>query len=549
MLSITSRERLTVASPQDLAAHFADKLSTRASDTTPEPHLEYPSSTVMLHQFRVKKSRVHQVVAHLDPTKSVGDDDISPRVLKQCASSLCSPLTALFRKICHSSILPSCWKISHITPIHKRSLHTAPTTYRPVAVLPTLSNVFERVLQPRQKKHINPFIPPQQFGFMTGSSCADSVVSLARSIITALNQRAEVRLVALDIKGAFDSAWWQGLLCHLQHIGISGLAYELFTSYLSDRFLYVAIREGQSFVLGVSAGVPQVAIWSPLLFNIYIRFLPSVANFTSVMGYIDDHTLLKIIPLKSDQLKAADEINTDLMVLSQFGKQWFIDFAPLKSKSLLISLKHDTMNHPPYNCQIAEVSSLKILGFMFDSSFTWGPHVDMIVSRANTCLSSFLDPPGLSMMYKSFIHSCLEYGHHLYFSAAKSHLKRLDTLQRQAADIYHDTFPSLESRQCAAGIELTYLLLDGEGHGNLQSFCPHFATNVTRRSSRLNDLLDPAWACRLHNPVTFKSLDCFCRSWHAVIPAVWDTLPASLLLQGHIAGWRSVMKALQRSCY
>ena len=34
-----------------------------------------------------------------------------------------------------------------------------------------------------------------------------------------------------------------------------------------------------------------------------------------------------------------------------------------------------------------------------------------------------------------------------------------------------------------------------------------------------------------------------------MIPAVWDTLPASLLLQGHTAGWRSVMKALQRSYY
>ena len=62
-------------------------------------------------------------------------------------------------------------------------------------------------------------------------------------------------------------------------------------------------------------------------------------------------------------------------------------------------------------------------------------------------------------------------------------------------------------------------------------------------------VLDPARACRLYNPVTFKSLDCFCRSWQVVIPAVWDTLPASLLLQGHIAEWRSVMKALQRSCY
>ena len=71
----------------------------------------------------------------------------------------------------------------------------------------------------------------------------------------------------------------------------------------------------------------------------------------------------------------ADELNADLMALSQFGKQWFMDFAPLKTKSLLISLKRDTIDHPPLflnNCPIAEVSSLKILGFVFDSSFIWG---------------------------------------------------------------------------------------------------------------------------------------------------------------------------------
>ena len=74
-------------------------------------------------------------------------------------------------------------------------------------------------------------------------------------------------------------------------------------------------------MLAVSAGVPQGAIWSPLLYNLYIRFLPSVVTFSSV---IDDHTLLKVIPLKSDRLRAADELNTDLMPLSQFGKQWFM---------------------------------------------------------------------------------------------------------------------------------------------------------------------------------------------------------------------------------
>ena len=83
-----------------------------------------------------------------------------------------------------------------------------------------------------------------------------------------------------------------------------------------------------------------------------------------------------------------------------------MDFAPLKTRFLLISLKRDTFDHPPLfmnNCPIAEVSSLKILGFMLDSSFTWGLHMDMIISRtkqklAQLCrLSPYLDSVGLSV--------------------------------------------------------------------------------------------------------------------------------------------------------
>lgn len=83
--------------------------------------------------------------------------------------------------------------------------------------------------------------------------------------------RAKVRLVVLDIKGAFDSVWWQGLLCHLLHIGIDGLAYR---PYLFECFLYVATAEGWSSMLVVSVGVPQGAIWSPLFFNLYIFRCP-----------------------------------------------------------------------------------------------------------------------------------------------------------------------------------------------------------------------------------------------------------------------------------
>ena len=108
------------------------------------------------------------------------------------------------------------------------------------------------------------------------------------------------------------------------------------------------------------------------------------------------------------------------------------------------------------------------------------------------------------------------------------------------------TFPSLESHWNAAAIGLMCRLL---GRGNLQSFLPQFVTTITRRSSRLTGLSDPAQALRLNNPITFKSLDSFHRSWHGAISTIWDTLLANLLLQGHVTRWCSVLKCLQHCCH
>ena len=79
---------------------------------------------------------------------------------------------------------------------------------------------------------------------------------------------------------------------------------------------------------------------------------------------------------------------------------------------------------------------------MFDSSFTWGSHVDIIISKtkqrlAQLChLSSYLEPIDLPTYNVQVF--CLEHGHllyFLYFGTARSHLEYLGALQRQAASV------------------------------------------------------------------------------------------------------------------
>ena len=368
-------------------------------------------------------------------------------------------------------------------------------------VLPTLSRVFELLLITQLQRQISPHIPPEQFGFLKGSSTSDAGVSLASAITTAINQRAEVRLVALDIKGAFDHVRWDGLLKHLWSIGCRGRVFRLFESYLSDRYIRVVTPLDLSDLYPVSAGVPQGAIWSPLLFNLYVRLLPSVPKHCSVVGYADDHTLLTIIPNKVNRITAAANLNANLAALCEYGHHWNIKFAPHKTFSLLISLKSDISNHPPLllnETYIPEVSSVRILGFLFDSSLTWQEHIDSALIRGKQCLGqlyrcrSLLGSHGIATAYKSWIRPMLEYGSILYSGAATTHLNRLDSFQARVENMCGITFPPLTNRRNASILGLTCRLLAGEGRGNLQTFCPKFRSPSLRTSDRLHNYDPPS---------------------------------------------------------
>ena len=101
-------------------------------------------------------------------------------------------------------------------------------------------------------------------------------------------------------------------------------------------------------------------------------------------------------------------------------------------------------------------------------------------------------------MYKSSVHSCLEYGHLLYFGTARIYLEHLDALHCQADSVCQASFLSWNHdgtlQQLVACVH--YWMGGSWTRGDLQLFLLHLATTVTR-FSHLNNLSDPAQALRL----------------------------------------------------
>ena len=107
-------------------------------------------------------------------------------------------------------------------------------------------------------------------------------------------------------------------MAHLWNIGLRGRAYDLFSHYLSSRFFVAAANGVLSSQCPIRSGVPQGGIWSPLLFDLYIRELPCLIRHSSILCYADDITLFQRIP-QTCRVQCAAGLNADLQCLLSYG--------------------------------------------------------------------------------------------------------------------------------------------------------------------------------------------------------------------------------------
>ena len=90
----------------------------------------------------------------LEPGKGKGWDGVSPRVIREVAREVSGPLSHLFNCCIRGGFYPGCFKVARVVPVFKGEDPTEFANYRPVSVLPVLSQI-----QPGTTIHINPTSP------------------------------------------------------------------------------------------------------------------------------------------------------------------------------------------------------------------------------------------------------------------------------------------------------------------------------------------------------------------------------------------------------
>ena len=95
---------------------------------------------------------------------SRGHDSISNKLIKSSQHILCKPLTPNINQMIHTNIYPNSQKIAKIFKKGDKLLFS---NYRPISLLPSLSQIFERVIffQITQYLDTNNLITNNQYGF------------------------------------------------------------------------------------------------------------------------------------------------------------------------------------------------------------------------------------------------------------------------------------------------------------------------------------------------------------------------------------------------
>ena len=218
-----------------------------------------------------------------------------------------------------SSVFPSDWKISEVTPLLKEGDHEIANNNRPVSLLPVASKVCERVALNQLTTYMSnkKRLTEHQSGNKKLHSCETLNVMMTDRALEAMDAKKLTLVVLLDLSKAFDSIDHGRLLTKLKALGVGRVALEWFRSYLFGRQQYVRIGSEASSLGAISHGVPQGSILGPALFTISINDVSNNSEFGSLESYVDDSKLYLSFSVV-DACCVVQQINDDLSKIASW---------------------------------------------------------------------------------------------------------------------------------------------------------------------------------------------------------------------------------------
>ena len=220
-------------------------------------------------------------------------DEISSFFLKAGMPVLAEPLAELFNPSLSTGFFPDLWKTARIVPIHKADATVERSTYRPISVLPVLSWLFEKLVFDQLYNYFisNEMLFSRQSSFRKLHSVLTFLLKCTNVWYLNIDSGQYTLVTFIELKKAFDAVNRDILLKKLELYGARSKELGWFPSYLSNGMQCCKVNGKLSKFERNAVGVPQGSCLGPLLFILYINYLPLSLKHSQVNMYADDTSI------------------------------------------------------------------------------------------------------------------------------------------------------------------------------------------------------------------------------------------------------------------
>ncbi|UYV68438.1 hypothetical protein LAZ67_5004313, partial [Cordylochernes scorpioides] len=395
----------------------------------------------------IESKEIEETILKTNIKKAPGPDYISNNMIRQAKIKIIPILHKLFNKCIEMGYYPDEWKKSFLKIIPKpgKTNYEINKSYRPISLTSNLSKTFENIIKNKLSNYYleNNLMSSRQHGFMKSRSTITGMDKIIETILKH-KQKELTSLIAIDIAGAFDNAWWPAIIKRMDNDDVPSDLIRIIKSYLNNEREVKFTYESETFYKKLTKGCPQGGPLSPLLWNILLNDL--LINFDSmnadIICYADDVTIIcwnKTI----EGLKTASEYTLNYVI--QWCNRNKLTISTEKTNMLYL---HNRQKIPikVNNNIIMPVKQVKILGMKF-SNHKWKnkvnftPHVNDILCKAGrmkNLLCSLsgnmwgLDTEKRLTLFKTIIRPVLTYGSEIWFKYLNNRCKqKLNSMQYQ----------------------------------------------------------------------------------------------------------------------
>ena len=316
---------------------------------------------------------------------------------------------------------------------------------------PCIAKIYDSIFAERFYKWLEKIeFDKDQFAYRKNHSCQMAMFKFIQHIQENFNKSKATMAIFIDLEGAFDAIWHQGLIYQLHNDGVNGNILKLVNNILSSRTALCKVNSINEEITCSDTGACQGNNSAALFFVYYIRKMMEDITCSKIK-FSDDGTLYKSANIE-DIPQLSMQMKEDLYKVMTWCNKWHMPINLEKTKCMLfskdpenikvnISLSIPKSDGTLQTISIEQVSSQKTLGVMLDEKLSFKEHINYTKNISTSNLNKIKDlyekhfglPTHLALeLYNSYVRTIIESSYMCWATIPEQDLDKIESIQGQA---------------------------------------------------------------------------------------------------------------------